>query len=173
MDTLSASQVRISERLPSGCAESECEPHTMPATQSSNTQPSQKRKVIIDCDPGLDDILALTLALKSSDQLEILLISVVSENTDVYSCLRNVIKLMQVLKDESEHRVENGRKALEYRKVPIAVGAAEPLGSDREESTSALPAVSHAELQTHHGPGGLNDYHSRVSTTYYDGVSMY
>ena len=38
-----------------------------------------KRKVIIDCDPGIDDALALMLAL-SSPELEILGITVVSGN---------------------------------------------------------------------------------------------
>ncbi|MGL5086372.1 MAG: nucleoside hydrolase, partial [Clostridium sp.] len=40
-----------------------------------------KRKVIIDCDPGIDDALALILAL-NSPELEILGITIVSGNVN-------------------------------------------------------------------------------------------
>ena len=39
----------------------------------------EKRKVIIDCDPGIDDSLALILAL-SSPELEVVGITTVSGN---------------------------------------------------------------------------------------------
>ena len=40
------------------------------------------RKVIIDCDPGIDDTLALSLAVKSPD-IEVVAITVVCGNVPV------------------------------------------------------------------------------------------
>ena len=45
------------------------------------------KKVIIDCDPGIDDTLALMLAL-SSPELDVLGITVVSGNVPVEKALK-------------------------------------------------------------------------------------
>lgn len=43
----------------------------------------EKRKVIIDCDPGVDDAVMLALAAAHREELEILGITTVSGNQDI------------------------------------------------------------------------------------------
>ncbi|KAI5843608.1 nucleoside hydrolase [Tricharina praecox] len=90
------------------------------------------RKIIIDTDPGCDDILSLLLALSADpEELEILLISVCFGNVDVECCLRNVVALFHVLDLERKWRIDNGRPAgfgaLGACCPVVAVGATEPL----------------------------------------------
>lgn len=98
-----------------------------------------KNRVIIDTDPGVDDILALLLALSTpSADLEVLLISLVNGNVDVHSCLRNVIALLHTL--EAERTFRQSHKSSLPTPIPpttfdgitaykpiIAIGASEPL----------------------------------------------
>ena len=59
-------------------------------------QGNMKRKVIIDCDPGIDDSLALMLAL-SMEELQVAGITVVSGNGPVnmgFSDAKKVLKRM-------------------------------------------------------------------------------
>ena len=51
------------------------------------------KKVIIDCDPGIDDTLALMLAL-SSPELDVLGITVVSGNVPVEKGVENALKVL-------------------------------------------------------------------------------
>lgn len=55
----------------------------------------QKRKVIIDCDPGIDDSLAILLAL-NSPELEILGITVCSGNVPAKLGAKNALKALQM-----------------------------------------------------------------------------
>lgn len=55
-----------------------------------------KRKIVIDCDPGIDDALALMLAL-SSLELEVLGITVVCGNVPVDIGVKNVYKILKVM----------------------------------------------------------------------------
>jgi inosine-uridine nucleoside N-ribohydrolase len=48
-----------------------------------------KRKIIIDCDPGQDDAVALFLALSSPDELEVLGITTVAGNVPLDLTQRN------------------------------------------------------------------------------------
>jgi len=85
------------------------------------------RKVVWDMDPGIDDALALLLALKSPE-VQVLGISTVAGNASV------------------EMTSANARRVLEYLNVdnvPVAKGAANPL------SHSLVYALKH------HGPDGL------------------
>ncbi|KAK4999671.1 hypothetical protein LTR66_001356 [Elasticomyces elasticus] len=89
-------------------------------------------KVIIDTDPGVDDILAMLLAFAAKpEELQVLLVSVTFGNVDVQSCLRNVVSLFYVIEKEMRWRAENGREegfeALKAFKPLVAVGPAEPL----------------------------------------------
>lgn len=52
------------------------------------------RKVIIDCDPGIDDTLALSLAVKSPD-IEVVAITVVCGNVPVDIGTQNVLKCLE------------------------------------------------------------------------------
>lgn len=89
-------------------------------------------RIIIDTDPGIDDVLAILLALSAtSDELEIVLISVTFGNVEVRSCLRNVVTIFQILEKELKWRRENGRiegfEGMTKYKPIVAVGADEPL----------------------------------------------
>lgn len=57
---------------------------------------SSKRKVIIDCDPGIDDSLALMLAL-SSEELEVLGITIVCGNVPTDIGAENALKVLQLM----------------------------------------------------------------------------
>ena len=54
----------------------------------------KKRKVIIDCDPGIDDSLAIMLALQS-EELEIVGITIVCGNCPVEMGFGNVKKVLK------------------------------------------------------------------------------
>ncbi|MBT9774955.1 nucleoside hydrolase [Clostridium sp. MCC353] len=71
----------------------------------------EKKHVIIDCDPGADDALALMLAL-NSEELTVHGVTVVAGNRDVDRCGENAMKVM-------EHY---GRTD-----IPVAKGADKPL----------------------------------------------
>ncbi|KAL8774165.1 MAG: hypothetical protein Q9194_004136 [Teloschistes cf. exilis] len=97
---------------------------------------ASKNKVIIDTDPGTDDVLALLYALSSSpEDLEVALISITFGNIDVQNCLRNVVSMFHVIEKEMRWRKDNGRPegfdALKKSKPIVAVGADEPLGGER------------------------------------------
>lgn len=58
-----------------------------------------KKKVIIDCDPGIDDSLALILAL-SSNEIDIVGITIVSGNVDAKQGAKNALKVLKLMKRE-------------------------------------------------------------------------
>ncbi|MCK4581215.1 MAG: nucleoside hydrolase, partial [Dehalococcoidia bacterium] len=87
------------------------------------------RKVVLDMDPGIDDALALILALKSPE-IEVLGITTVAGNAPV------------------ETTTANARRLLEYlgaSDIPVAAGAAKPL---RHALVDALD---------YHGSDGLGE----------------
>lgn len=55
-----------------------------------------KRKVIIDCDPGIDDALAIILALKSKE-IEVIGITTVSGNVESLQGAKNALKVLKLL----------------------------------------------------------------------------
>ena len=88
-----------------------------------------KRKVIIDCDPGIDDSLAIMLAL-SSEEIEVVGITIVCGNSPVdmgFSNAKNVLNFI--------NRLE----------VPIYIGQPKPL---KKEYINALDT---------HGEDGLGE----------------
>lgn len=70
------------------------------------------KRVIIDTDPGIDDALAIMLAL-NSPELQISAITTVSGNVPVETATRNVFRLMSLLPSSP--------------RFPVARGASEPL----------------------------------------------
>ena len=74
----------------------------------------EKRKIIIDCDPGIDDSLAIMLALQSPE-LEVLGITIVCGNSPVEMGFENAKKVLQ----------EMGRLD-----IPIYIGAEKPIKRD-------------------------------------------
>ena len=55
----------------------------------------EKRKVIIDCDPGIDDSLAILLAL-NSDELEVLGLTITSGNVPARMGAKHALKTLQI-----------------------------------------------------------------------------
>ena len=86
-----------------------------------------KRKIIIDCDPGIDDSLAIMLALSSND-IEVLGITIVCGNSPVEMGFENAKKVL---------------KQMNRLDIPVYIGASQPL---KKEYISALDT---------HGSDGL------------------
>lgn len=84
-------------------------------------------KMIVDCDPGLDDALALLLAHGDPD-IDLVGVTTVGGNVSLQRTTQNALDLREYLK---------------FPKVPISAGAAEPL-------TRKLVDAAHV-----HGVGGL------------------
>lgn len=103
----------------------------MPTSASPDSQkPAVRSKVLFDCDPGVDDAVALLLAFASQDLIELLGITTVAGNVDIVQTTRNACVVRELAQ-----RIE----------VPIAAGAQRPL--QREPI-----AASHF-----HGATGLGD----------------
>lgn len=88
-----------------------------------------KRKIIIDCDPGIDDSLAIMMALSSKD-VEVVGITIVCGNAPVMMGFENAKKVL---------------KHMNRLDIPIYMGAAKPL---KKEYVNALDT---------HGSDGLGE----------------
>jgi len=86
-----------------------------------------RRRVVLDVDTGVDDALAILLALRSPE-LEVLGITTVSGNVPVARCTTNTLLILEVV---------------EAPDIPVVTGAAAPL---------SRKAFTAAEV---HGPDGL------------------
>ncbi|KAK4155499.1 Inosine/uridine-preferring nucleoside hydrolase domain-containing protein [Chaetomidium leptoderma] len=93
-----------------------------------------KNRIIIDTDPGVDDVMALLLALSASpEELEVAMISVSYGNVPLQKCLRNVVALFHVLEKEMAWRQSTGKpgyNALNAYKPIVAVGAQHALENE-------------------------------------------
>lgn len=99
------------------------------------------RKVIIDTDPGVDDAIAIFLAL-SCPEIEILGISTIFGNADTRTTTRNALSLTEIA----------GRE-----EIPVSMGALKPLSSDY------LGAVTHVHGHDGQGNANLGPPQSQVS----------
>ncbi len=70
-----------------------------------------KKKIIIDCDPGIDDALAIMLALKS-EELDVVGITITSGNVHGKKGAENALKIL---------------KELNRLDIPVYIGCCEPL----------------------------------------------
>ena len=95
-----------------------------------------RRRVILDVDTGVDDALAIMLAVRSPE-LEVLGITTVSGNVPVAQCTANTLLTLEVL---------------DAPNVPVVSGAAAPL---------AREAFTAAEV---HGSDGLGNVTARYPT---------
>jgi purine nucleosidase len=87
------------------------------------------RKVVWDMDPGVDDALALILALESPE-VQVLGITTVAGNAPVEMTSANACRVLECLNAGG---------------IPVAMGAASPLNHPLEDALS------------HHGPDGLGN----------------
>lgn len=104
-----------------------------------------KNRIIIDTDPGVDDVLAMLLAFAAkADDLEVLLVSLTFGNVDVRSCLRNVVAIFHILEKELKWREEQGKplgfEGITKHKPIVAIGADGPL-QDRIESADYFHGI--------------------------------
>lgn len=65
------------------------------------------RKVILDCDPGIDDALALLLAM-ASPELEVLVVTTVVGNVSLQRCTLNALKVLQIACSKAPPQVRPG-----------------------------------------------------------------
>jgi purine nucleosidase len=65
------------------------------------------KKVIIDCDPGQDDAIALMLALCSPEDLEVLAVTTVAGNVSEPACNKNARKILEAV-DRGDIPVHSG-----------------------------------------------------------------
>lgn len=91
----------------------------------------EKKKIIIDTDPGLDDALALILALKSRN-LDISLITTIAGNSNIDNATKNAKYILNLLEIED---------------IPISSGSEKPLKKDLTTASvhgeSGLGALKH------------------------------
>lgn len=102
----------------------------------------EKKKVIIDCDPGIDDSLALILAIKS-DALDILGITIVSGNVPAKQGAKNALKVLKLM-DRLDIPVYIGE---EYPMVRELITAEDTHGEDGLGETF-YPDVDDIEIKT-------------------------
>lgn len=88
-----------------------------------------KRPIIIDTDPGIDDAVAIAIAL-FSESLDVRLITTVSGNVSLDKVTNNLLKLLTFWK----------------KRVPVAKGAMKPLVRHNEDASGV------------HGQSGMDGY---------------
>lgn len=79
---------------------------------------SNKRPIIIDTDPGIDDAVAIAAAV-FSENLDVKLISTVSGNVGIENTTRNALKLMEFFGKD----------------IPVAQGACKPLIREKKDAS--------------------------------------
>ena len=97
--------------------------------QKCKTQTEQTRPIIMDCDPGVDDAMAIMNALYST-HVRTLLITCVAGNNPITNITNNALHIVELC----------------HRKTPVAAGASVPLYKKANYATGA------------HGKMGLGAY---------------
>lgn len=93
------------------------------------------RTLIIDTDPGVDDVLAILLAL-SSPEFDVKLLSIVFGNTHAPSAHANLLKIYHVLQNELKVHPEELKERYpklgdQGGKTVLAIGADGPVGGEK------------------------------------------
>ena len=90
------------------------------------------RSLIIDTDPGVDDVLAILLAL-ASPEVDLKLLSICFGNTHAASAHANTLKIYHLLANEFKAVPDALKRYVGYvkGKTTLAVGADEPIGGEK------------------------------------------
>ncbi len=79
------------------------------------------RRFLIDCDPGVDDAIAIMMAVSEAARLneQILAVTTVHGNVTLEQCAKNAAKVLDVLPVQTPH--------FDTRRIPVYRGCASPL----------------------------------------------
>lgn len=104
-----------------------------------------KHRIIIDCDPGVDDAVALLLAFASPREIDLIGITTIAGNVPLASTTRNALRICQ-LAQRFDVPVYRGcaRAILPTPSRPASVHGTDGLGDIGLADSSATPAGQHA-----------------------------
>ncbi|KAK9446475.1 Inosine/uridine-preferring nucleoside hydrolase domain-containing protein [Limtongia smithiae] len=120
-----------------------------------------KRTLIIDCDPGVDDTLALLLALNTASA-RIPLISLCFGNVDVAVSIRNVVAIFKILETERAYRTDNGKLLLKHYHYKASTGGKDQWPLVALGSKLPVSARRTVGAEFFHGDDGLGGVHSHL-----------
>jgi inosine-uridine nucleoside N-ribohydrolase len=110
------------------------------------------RKIIIDTDPGVDDVVALALAfLTTPNDTEISLITPVFGNTSLFHTVRNTVTFFNILDQERLWRQAHGYRPPRPETPLVAIGADGPIDGSKV-----------IDAKHFHGKDGIGEVHSTV-----------
>ena len=88
------------------------------------------QKIIVDTDPGVDDVLAILLSL-SSPEVSVALISIVFGNTHAPVAHKNLLKIYHALAKEIMDHPEASKRYEMKEKTILALGEDGPIGGEK------------------------------------------
>ncbi|RUS23339.1 Inosine/uridine-preferring nucleoside hydrolase domain-containing protein [Endogone sp. FLAS-F59071] len=121
-------------------------------------------QIIIDTDPGIDDALAILLAL-ASPEIDVRAITITHGNTTVRNATRNIVTLMSILEQQIQFSGEAGAADIHKFKAScpvIAVGEDTPMKSDQVFASYFHGVDGLGELHTTHPEFTPKDWESLI-----------
>jgi len=110
------------------------------------------RKIILDTDPGVDDVVAMALAFMTPpNDTEIALITPVFGNTSLFHTVRNTVTTLNIIDQEREWREKNGYRQPRSDIPLVAMGADGPIDGSKI-----------IDARFFHGKDGIAEVHSSV-----------
>jgi len=102
-------------------------------------------KIIIDCDPGVDDAVALMMALAAGEQLEVCGITTVAGNLPLPAVTRNALRILSFLQREDIPVFAGCSRAIFPGPARLSsVHGADGLGNSGLPESELRPAQQHA-----------------------------
>lgn len=121
--------------------------------------PRPRIPVIIDTDPGVDDIIAILLAL-ASPELDILALIVSFGNTDVDASYRNILKMYQAIERQIEKYPEDAKRFHNFtpeKRIKLARGCEGPIEGELHSAQY---------FHGRDGLGGITDRHPDLNVQF-------